>query len=342
MATHARRKVYAKEYNKGDRKRYRRLKELEIESERRERIKMRHLRILPWHKIMLWAVLSYLEEGKSVRYISSILGVSRSTIYNWIERYREGGLDGLKYQSRRPHRIKRQDPEMVNKIVELYNKGYGCFRISYELGIGHMTVWRYLVKLKLIHRGKFKQRKYRIYERHHSNSLWQLDLTCIDYDENIWAIVIIDDHSRFVVAFKVVFHDPRIDDIIPVLEDAFRRYGVPRQILTDRGSQFYAVRGYASTFDMFLDKWGVKHILASVRHPQTNGKVERVIRTFKEECLCVKEWTKDTVQDVVDEFREFYNFHRPHIIYSLQQVFGIVRKRRFVIIPYLRYATHRT
>ena len=342
MATHARRKVYAKEYNKGDRKRFRSRKELEKCMEKRERIKMKHLRIQPWYKIMLWAVLSYLEEGKSVKYISYILGVSRSTTYNWISRYRDGGIEGLRYRSRRPHHINRLDPEIVKKIVELYNKGYGTFRISYELGIGHMTVWRYLVKLNLIRRGKYKQRKYRIYERHHTNSLWQMDLTCIDYNENIWAIVIIDDHSRFVVAFKVVFHDPRIEDIIPLLEESFHRYGVPQQILTDRGSQFYAVRGYASTFDMFLNEWGVTHILASVRHPQTNGKVERVIRTFKEECLSVKEWTKDTVQEVADEFREFYNFHRPHIIYTVQEIFGLVRKRRIVIIPYLRFATHRT
>ena len=121
---------------------------------------------------MLWAVLSYIEEGKSVRYISNILGVARSTVYNWIKRYREGGEKALRYRSRRPHRVHRIDPEIVEKIVELYNMGYGTFRIAYELGIGHMTVWRYLVKLKIIKRGKYKQRKYRVFERKHTNSLW--------------------------------------------------------------------------------------------------------------------------------------------------------------------------
>ena len=331
---------YAKRYNKGDRKRHKRRRELENEVPKKENIKMKSLRILPWHKIMLWAVLSYIEEGKSVRYISNILGVARSTVYNWIKRYREGGEKALRYRSRRPHRVHRIDPEIVEKIVELYNMGYGTFRIAYELGIGHMTVWRYLVKLKIIKRGKHKQRKYRVFERKHTNSLWQMDLTCIDYNEDIWAIVIIDDHSRFVIAFKIVYHLPTINDIIAVLENAFHTYGVPKQILTDRGTQFYAVRGNTSTFDMYLEEWGVKHILAGVRHPQTNGKVERVIRTFKEECLNKTEWTKDTVQNVVDKYREFYNYHRPHIIYVVYDFYGIKKKKRIVIIPYLRFATH--
>ena len=337
---HAQKKGYAKEYNKGDRKRFKRKKELEKEQKRREKIKYRYLRLLPWPSIMLWAVLSYLEEKKSVRKIADIIGVSRSTIYNWINRYKEGGKEALEYKSRRPRRIKTIEPEVIEKIVELYNKGMGCIRIAYELGIGHMTVWRYLVKLKILKPREYRQRKYKIFERNHSNSLWQMDLTCIDRDEKIWALAIIDDHSRFVIEFKVIFGDPSVEDIIPILEEAFSRYGVPKQILTDRGTQFYTNVGNASTFDMHLESLGVKHILARVRHPQTNGKVERVMRTFKEECIFAKEWTKDTLQEVIDEYIEYYNYHRPHIIYRVVKAFGIEKKRREVILPFLRFAVH--
>ncbi len=61
MSANPREKVYAKRYNKGDRKRYKRRKEMENEVPKKENIKMKSLRILPWYKIMLWAVLSYIE-----------------------------------------------------------------------------------------------------------------------------------------------------------------------------------------------------------------------------------------------------------------------------------------
>ncbi|RLF47977.1 MAG: hypothetical protein DRN20_05210 [Thermoplasmata archaeon] len=59
-----------------------------------------------WYKIMLLVVLSYVEEGKSVRYISNILGLARSK-NNWIKRYKECGEKALRYMSRIPHRVNR-------------------------------------------------------------------------------------------------------------------------------------------------------------------------------------------------------------------------------------------
>ena len=66
------------------------------------------------------------------------------------------------------------------------------------------------------------------------------------------------------------------------------RYGFPRQILTDHGSQFtkvqYDAEGY---FDAKLrgleEERGieVQHIRSRVKHPQTGGKVERLFGTIK-------------------------------------------------------------
>jgi putative transposase len=37
--------------------------------------------------------------------------------------------------------------------------------------------------------------------------------------------------------------------------------------------------------------WGVRQALTSYNNPQGNADTERVIRTLKEECLWLKEWT---------------------------------------------------
>jgi transposase InsO family protein len=48
------------------------------------------------------------------------------------------------------------------------------------------------------------------------------------------------------------------------------RFGVPKAITVDNGTQFYA-----ETFKDFCDRIGTKIHFASVRHPDSNGLVER-------------------------------------------------------------------
>jgi len=50
----------------------------------------------------------------------------------------------------------------------------------------------------------------------------------------------------------------------------------PREILTDHSTQFVSARDIAHhTFREFLDHQGIRHIIARVKHSQTNGKIER-------------------------------------------------------------------
>ena len=55
----------------------------------------------------------------------------------------------------------------------------------------------------------------------------------------------------------------------------FCRHGTPRRLISDRGSAFTS-----ESFAWFLERWRVKHVLASAEHPETNGMVERVNRTL--------------------------------------------------------------
>lgn len=51
------------------------------------------------------------------------------------------------------------------------------------------------------------------------------------------------------------------------------RFGVPKAIIVDNGAQFDA-----ETFKTFCDEIGTKIHFASVRHPESNGLVERANR----------------------------------------------------------------
>ena len=52
-------------------------------------------------------------------------------------------------------------------------------------------------------------------------------------------------------------------------ENIFSRFGVPRAIISDGGSHFCN-----KPFENLLTKYGVKHKVATLYHPQTSGQVE--------------------------------------------------------------------
>ncbi|MGA3108193.1 MAG: hypothetical protein ABSD99_01875 [Candidatus Bathyarchaeia archaeon] len=62
------------------------------------------------------------------------------------------------------------------------------------------------------------------------------------------------------------------------MEESGKRYGKPRQILTDRGTQFYPTRGGMSKLTEFSSGNGIEHIVASVRMLSTIGGLRRFIR----------------------------------------------------------------
>lgn len=83
-----------------------------------------------------------------------------------------------------------------------------------------------------------------------------------------------------------------------MLEEAVKRHGRPAGILTDHGSQFYtnereAARRGESDYEKKLVGMGIRQSLARIKHPQTNGKLERFhseidrhLKSFEEESAC--------------------------------------------------------
>ena len=78
-----------------------------------------------------------------------------------------------------------------------------------------------------------------------------------------------------------VFEHATTENALLVLEEAIEKHGKPAAILSDRGAQFYAnasekKKKGISKFEKKLAELEIKHIVARPRHPQTNGKIERL------------------------------------------------------------------
>ena len=72
-------------------------------------------------------------------------------------------------------------------------------------------------------------------------------------------------------------------------------------MLTDHGTQYYNDSD-KSRFTLYLETHGIKHIMASIGKPTTQGKIERFFQTF------AAYYPRFSNQD---RFREYYN-NKPH------------------------------
>lgn len=136
------------------------------------------------------------------------------------------------------------------------------------------------------------------FQREHSNSLWQTDFMMTKDDK--WMVTFLDDHSRFVVGCQIN-KNATGENAIQLLEKSIKEFGIPKQVLSDRGTQFINPRGGTTEFTQFCSDNGIEHIMCSKRRPTTIGKVERWHKTYQEECHIA-----------LKEFIEYYNNKRLH------------------------------
>lgn len=187
---------------------------------------------------------------------------------------------------------------------------------KYARHIPHNRIHGVLKEMNLASDEPKKQRKKKWirYERKYSNSLWHTDWKYLDGSG--WLIAYLDDASRFVVSYGL-FDSATSENTVKVLKEAIRKYGRPAAILSDRGSQFYATEAEEKTkgatlFERFLVEQGIGQRLSRVRHPQTNGKVERFFRTVQDKM----EWFEGDL----DRLMVWYNYRRPHMSLNLKKI----------------------
>ena len=179
--------------------------------------------------------------------------------------------------------------------------------VTARIRIPHNAIHRVLKEkgMAVEHPKKSRRRKWIRYERTHSNSLWHTDYKLLP--DGRWFIAYQDDASRFIAGYGV-FDEATGKHALEVLEKAMAEHGRPASIMTDHGSQFYANESEArkrgrTEFERRLAELGIRHILAGVGHPQTNGKLER----FHGEIQRKIKWFSG-----IDEFVQWYNRDRPH------------------------------
>src|SRR5205814_7733484 len=134
------------------------------------------------------------------------------------------------------------------------------------------------------------------------------------------GLSVVDDHSRFAVGLTAL---PALETgrVRAALTRSFEQYGVPAAMLMDHGTPWWSSKGPAglTSLGVFLLQQGIRLLFSAVRHPQTQGKVERFHRTLAERLR----WagvpqTLAGFKASFDWFCHEYNHVRPHAALGLE------------------------
>lgn len=244
----------------------------------------------------------------SVRRQSMLLKINRSMLY-----YEE--------------KDKRGNFILSNMIAEIYAKYpiYGYRRITAMLErenvvVNHKRVQRLMKEMKLcaiyprpnrskkdVEAGIFRYllNDISITKPH---QVWQVDITYIRTIKGfMYLVAIIDMCSRMIVGYRLS-NSLCTESCKSALEDAIFKYGIPKIINSDQGSQFTSEAWIEK-----VDDYGIKISMTGKGRCCDNAHIERLWRAFKYEGLHLYKWnTVEELKHNIPKWVHWYNYKRPH------------------------------
>ena len=284
---------------------------------------------MPWletdvEEQRLQFVLAVTRPGANRAAVCAAFGLSRKTGYKWLRRHLQEGVRGLANQSRRPHHQPRRTPAAITAQVGAARAqfGWGGEKLAVVLqragvAVSARTIDRLIQREGWTRRDAAPAAARRRFEHGAPNALWQLDAKGaypVPPQGRCHPLSVIDDHSRYVVGLAAL---PALTRAVvqPVLVRCFETYGLPQAMLMDHGTPWWDA-GHAAgltQLGVFLIDQGIRVIHGRVRHPQTQGKVERFHRTLAERLRWVGvPTTLAAFVTTLAWFRGEYNEVRPH------------------------------
>lgn len=250
-------------------------------------------------------------------------GISRQTGYKWFDRYNHGLP--LSDMSRQPKSIANKTPEDIERLildVRNDNPGWGARTIKKVLeNSGHSnipcekTVNNILNRYNCISKEEsLKRVPFKRFEKANCNAMWQTDFKgefLTKDNKYCYPLTILDDCSRFSIKIAPYLSTKNV--VISSFKAAFEEFGMPQSVLSDNGSQFAGFKKGYTQFEKWLMNHDILPIHGRIKHPQTQGKIERFHGTMKRELL-----NHNKFEDINDadrnlqQWRYKYNNIRPH------------------------------
>jgi putative transposase len=258
--------------------------------------------------------------GQSVDDILRQLTLPSATYYRWQGRQREGDLADQVVRSRPKAPLPTPKEVAAARHFALAHPKMGYKRLTWQMVdedivyLRPYQVYRVLQEDDLLHRssGSSSESLKRPPDPDHPDQVWHVDLMYVWIAPRWYYLVdILDGYSRFLVHWSLNL-TMLADTVTLTMQEALdrlvdRRPGEPK-VVHDHGGQFLGAEWRA-----FVEGAGVTDIKTRVAHPESNGRLERLHRTHREECFTEEELdTYHQALAAMTSWSDYYNYQRPH------------------------------
>jgi putative transposase len=275
-------------------------------------------------------VMSVEQRAEGFAAICRRFGISRKTGYKWLGRYEEAGVEGLIERSRAPHNHPQAISEAIAErclAVRRAHPTWGPVKVQEWLVRRRpQTDWPAISTIGALFDRAGLTVKRRLRRRSPPSSVpfahcgTANDVWCMDFKgwfltgdgSHCEPLTLSDAHSRYLLRCQVV---GRTDDdhVWPVLDAAFREFGLPKSLRSDNGAPFASHgAGGLSKLSVKVIKAGVMPERIAPGKPQQNGRLERLHLTLLQDTASPP---ARSLRQQIERFRTFqqlYNEERPH------------------------------
>lgn len=252
-----------------------------------------------------------LPDGSTVEY-------KPKTIEKWVSLYNRGGFDALMPKERsdkgstrvlsdtaieRIYQLKKDFPRLNATQVHAKLIQEGLVPATVNV----CAVQRFIKRNDLKGARNLNIRDRKAFEEDAFGRMWQADTCYFPHiteegkSRRVYAVCIIDDHSRMIVGSELFYND-NAAGFQKVLKDAVSAYGLPSKLLVDNGAPYSNEQ-----LSLICGSLGIALIHTRPRDGASKGKQERFWRSCKERLIYGLD------MDTVHSLEQFNSIFRDHI-----------------------------